>query len=40
LAQAGITPSCRSLLGFVVTETKENQDWREQAREVRYDLKL
>jgi GNAT superfamily N-acetyltransferase len=27
-------------LGFVVTETKENQDWREQAREVRYDLRL
>jgi len=25
-------------LGFVVTETKGNQDWREEAREVRYDL--
>jgi GNAT superfamily N-acetyltransferase len=25
-------------LGFAVTETKDNQDWREQAREVRYDL--
>jgi len=25
-------------LGFTVTETKPNQHWREQAREVRYDL--
>ena len=25
-------------LGFRITETKDNQDWREQAREVRYDL--
>lgn len=25
-------------LGFAVTETKGNQDWREEAREVRYDL--
>ena len=27
-------------LGFVITETKPNQDWREQASEVRYDLAL
>jgi GNAT superfamily N-acetyltransferase len=25
-------------LGFVVTGSKPNQDWREQARELRYDL--
>jgi GNAT superfamily N-acetyltransferase len=27
-------------LGFAVTETKPNQHWREQASEVRYDLKF
>jgi GNAT superfamily N-acetyltransferase len=27
-------------LGFALTETKPNQDWRETAVEVRYDLKL
>lgn len=27
-------------LGFTVTETKPNQDWREEACEVRYDLKF
>ncbi|MBL6751675.1 MAG: GNAT family N-acetyltransferase [Nevskia sp.] len=27
-------------LGFVLTEDKPNQDWREQARELRYDLEL
>jgi hypothetical protein len=27
-------------LGFVLTETKPNQDWRETAVETRYDLKL
>jgi GNAT superfamily N-acetyltransferase len=27
-------------LGFTVTETKGNKDWREEAREVRYDLVL
>jgi GNAT superfamily N-acetyltransferase len=29
-----------SSLGFVMTDAKENKDWREQAREVRYDLSL
>jgi GNAT superfamily N-acetyltransferase len=27
-------------LGFVLTQTKPNKDWRETAVEVRYDLKL
>ena len=27
-------------LGFGVTETKVNEDWRERAVEVRYDLRL
>ncbi|MDR3415976.1 MAG: GNAT family N-acetyltransferase [Nevskia sp.] len=27
-------------LGFALTETKPNHDWREQSREVRYDLVL
>jgi GNAT superfamily N-acetyltransferase len=27
-------------LGFAVTQSKPNQDWREQSREVRYDLGL